>query len=86
MSSNVQFMIQGHFQIHFHPSAGHEYQENKKKVRTLLVRMLSYRMAEPAQQFSLRVFDNFSKVYVSIEDFAVKRMYVDRIGYFSCFD
>ena len=48
-----------------------------KKVRTLLVKMLSYHIAEPAQQFSLWVFDNFSKVYVSVEDLAVKRMYVD---------
>ena len=34
-------------------------------------------MAEPAQPFSLWVFDNFGKVYVSIEDLAVWRMYVD---------
>ena len=34
-------------------------------------------MAEPAQPFSLWVFDNFGKVYVSIEDLAVRRMYVD---------
>ena len=34
-------------------------------------------MTEPAQPFSLWVFDNFSKVYVSIEDLAVRRMYVD---------
>ena len=48
-----------------------------KKVRTPLVRMLFYRMAEPALTFSLWVFDNFGKIYVSIEDFAVRRMYVD---------
>ena len=34
-------------------------------------------MAEPAQPFSLWVFDNFGKVYVSIEDLAVRRIYVD---------
>ena len=33
-------------------------------------------MAEPAQEFSLWVFDFFGKVYVSIEDLAVRRMYV----------
>ena len=36
-----------------------------------------YRVAEPAQQFSLCVFDNFGKVNISIEDLAVRRMYVD---------
>ena len=36
-----------------------------------------YRVAEPAQQFSLWVFDNFGKVNISIEDLAVRRMYVD---------
>ena len=39
--------------------------------------MLFYRIAEPAQPFSLWVFDNFGKEYVSIEDLAVRRMYVD---------
>ena len=34
-------------------------------------------MAEPAQPFSLWVFDNFGKVYVSTEDLAVRRMYID---------
>ena len=34
-------------------------------------------MAEPVQQFSILVFDNFGNVYVSIEDLAVRRMYVD---------
>ena len=34
-------------------------------------------MAKRAQPFSLWVFDNFGKVYVSIEDLAVRRMYVD---------
>ena len=34
-------------------------------------------MAESAQPFSLWAFDNFGKVYVSIEDLAVRRMYVD---------
>ena len=34
-------------------------------------------MAEPARQFSFWVFDNFGKVYVSIEDLAVRRMYVE---------
>ena len=48
-----------------------------KKVRTSLVRMPVYRMAEPAQPFSLCVFDNFGKVYVSVEYLAVRRMYVD---------
>ena len=42
-----------------------------------------YRLAEPAQPVSLWVFDNFGKVYVSIEDLAVRRMYVapDRLFY-----
>ena len=35
-------------------------------------------MYEPEQQFSFEVFDNFSKVYVSVEDLAVRRMYVDQ--------
>ena len=48
-----------------------------KKIRTPLVNMLYYRMAEPAQPFSLLVFDNFGKVYVSIKDLAVRRIYVD---------
>ena len=48
-----------------------------KKVRTPVVRMLFYRMAEPAQPFALSVFDNFGKVYVSIEDLAIRRIYVD---------
>ena len=34
-------------------------------------------MAEPAQPFSLWVFDNFGKVYGSMEDLAFRRMYVD---------
>ena len=34
-------------------------------------------MAEPAQPFALWVFDNFGKVYVSIEDLSVRRMYVN---------
>ena len=34
-------------------------------------------MAEHKQQISLWVFDNFGKVYVSIEDLAARRMYVD---------
>ena len=33
-------------------------------------------MAEPAQQFSLWVFGNFSKVYVEIGDLTVRRIYV----------
>ena len=36
-----------------------------------------YRMAETAQPFSLWVIDNFGKVYVSIEDLVVRRMYVN---------
>ena len=50
-----QFMIQGHFQIHFHPLVDHAFQEKNKNKKTTKpsVRMLSYRMAEPAQQFSL---------------------------------
>ena len=34
-------------------------------------------MAEPAQPFSLWVFDNFGKVYGSMEELAFRRMYVD---------
>ena len=34
-------------------------------------------MAEPAKQFSLRVFDDFSKVYATSEDLSVRRMYVN---------
>ena len=34
-------------------------------------------MAELAQQFSLSVFGSFRKVYVTIKDLAVRRMYVD---------
>ena len=34
-------------------------------------------MAEPAEHFSLWVFNIFGKVYVSVEDLAVRRMYVD---------
>ena len=29
------------------------------------------------QQFSFEVFDNVSKVYVSVEDLVVRRMFVD---------
>ena len=32
---------------------------------------------DPEQQFSFDVFDDFSKVYVSVEDLAVRRMHVD---------
>ena len=32
---------------------------------------------ETEHQFSFEVFDNFSKVYVSVEDLAVRRMHVD---------
>ena len=66
-------MLQGHFHMPFHPPIGHEFQENEK-VRSRRVRMLSYSMAEPAKQFSHLVFDNYSRVYVSIEDLAVRRM------------
>ena len=47
--SKDHFMMQGYFQRQFHPPVGHEFQENEKKVLgTLLVRLLSYHMAEPA--------------------------------------
>ena len=57
-----------------------------KKVGTLLVIVHFYRMAELAQQFSLWVFDKFGKVYVSIKDLAVRRMYVDPDRLLSMFD
>ena len=34
-------------------------------------------MSEPAQQFSLWVFDSFGNVYISIEDLPVRGTYVD---------
>ena len=48
-----------------------------QKVRTLLVRMRSECMAEPRKQYSLEVFDNFSKVYASDECSALRRINVD---------
>ena len=50
--------------MHFHPPDGHEFQESEKS--TSLFGEKAYRMAIPAQQFSLRVFDSFGKVYESI--------------------
>ena len=38
---------------------------------------LFFRMAEPAQQFSLGVFENSGKVYISTENLAVRRIYLD---------
>ena len=41
---------------------------------------------EPEQQFSFDVFDNFSKVYVSVEDLAVRRIQVDPDRLLEMFD
>ena len=45
-------MAQGHFQMRFHPSAGHEFSENEKSTNPSCKNAF-YRMAEAAQQFSL---------------------------------
>ena len=43
-------------------------------------------MVELAQQFSLWVFGNVGKVYVSIEDLAVRKIYVNPDGLLFMFD
>ena len=65
-------MIQGLLQIHFHSSL---IKSSKKinKIRYFPVR----KRYEPEHQFSFEVIDNFSKVYVSVEDLVVRRMHVD---------
>ena len=74
--SNDQFIIQGHFQIHFHLSLINNF-KNIKKVRTSQYESSHSAWYEPEQQFSFEVFDTFSKVHVSVEDLAVRRMHVD---------
>ena len=51
--------------------------KNIKKVRTFLDESSHSARYKPEQQFSFEVFDNFSKVYVSVEDLAVRKMHVD---------
>ena len=55
--------------------------KKKKKVHTLLVRMLSERMTEHAKLFSPCVFAYFNKVYEPTEDLAIKGMYVETHTY-----
>ena len=45
-------MVQDHFQMYFYQPVGHEFQENEKSTN-LSGKNVFYRMAEPAQQFSL---------------------------------
>ena len=49
--SNGQFMIEGHFQMHFHPEVSHEFLENETSTNPSGKN--AFFMAEPAQQFSL---------------------------------
>ena len=51
--------------------------KNIKKVRTFLDESSHSAWYKPEQQFSFVVFDNFSKVYVSVGDLAVRKMHVE---------
>ena len=70
-------MIQGQFQIHFHSSLINNLKENIKKYEHSQSESSHSAWYEPEHQFSFEVIDNFSKVYVSVEDLAVRRMHVD---------
>ena len=69
-------MIQGQFQIHFHSSLINDF-KNIKKYETSQYESSHSAWYEAEHQFSFEVFDNFSKVYVSVEDLAVRIMHVD---------
>ena len=62
--------------MHFHSSLINNF-KNIKKVRNFQVRSSHSAWYETEHQFSFEVFDNFSKVYVSVEDLAVRIMHVD---------
>ena len=66
-------MIQGQLQIHFHSSLIN----NSKKYETSKYESSHSAWYETERQFAFEVFDNFSKVYVSVEDLAVRIMHVD---------
>ena len=64
-------MIQGQFQIHFHSSLIKHFKNIKKYESSHST------WYDSEQQVSFEVFDNFSKVYVSVEDFTLVNVYVD---------
>ena len=51
--------------------------KKKTKVRTVLVRLLFYLMAEPVKPYSPYMFANTSKVYASAKYLAIRVMCVD---------
>ena len=69
-------MIQGQFQIHFHSLLTNTF-KNIKKYETSQYESSHSAWYETENQFSFEVFDNFSRVYVSVEDLAVRIMHVD---------
>ena len=69
-------MIQGQFQTHFYSSLINDFKK-MKKYETSQYESAHSAWYETEHQFSFEVFDNFSKVYVSVEDLAVRIMHVD---------
>ena len=57
--SNGSFLIQCHFQMHFTPPIGHEFQEFFFFFFFFFFVFFFYRMTGPAKQFSRLVLDNY---------------------------
>ena len=64
-------MIEGQFQICFHSSLINNL-KNIKQYEPSKYESSHSAWYELEQQFSFEMFDNFSKVYVSVENLAVK--------------
>ena len=72
-------MIQGQFQIHFHSSLINNFKKKKKKYEPSQYESSHSVWYEPEYQLNFEVIDKFSKVYVSDEDLAIRRMHVDPV-------